>query len=61
MNDVNKIIELFGGLTAMAKALGHKHPTTVQGWKDSNRIPPWRELEIKAAAKRLKLKIEESA
>lgn len=35
----------------MAKALGHKNPTTVQGWKNANRIPPWRFHEISEAAK----------
>lgn len=61
MKNVNKIIELFGGLTAMSRALGHKHPTTVQGWKESNRIPSWREHEINAAAKKLKIKLKDLA
>lgn len=33
------IIGKFGGLTALAKALGHRHPTTVQGWKKRGFIP----------------------
>lgn len=36
---VDFIIERFGGLTALAKALGHEHPTTVQGWKGRGVIP----------------------
>lgn len=34
-----KIIEKFGGISQLAKALGHEHPTTVQGWKARGRIP----------------------
>lgn len=37
--NVAAIIEKFGGLTALARALGHKHPTTVQGWKDRGLVP----------------------
>ena len=33
------VIESFGGLTRFAKALGHTHVTTVQGWKDRGAIP----------------------
>lgn len=50
MTYVETIISKFGGLRAMAKALGHKHPTTVQGWKVSGRIPSWRMAEIREAA-----------
>lgn len=35
----------------MARSLGHKNPTTVQGWKESGRIPHWRFHEIEQAAK----------
>jgi len=48
--DVKDIIEKFGGLAAMARALGHKNVTTIQGWRDSNRIPPWRHHEVMVAA-----------
>lgn len=53
MSNAQHIIERFGGLTKMAKALGHKHVTTVQGWKNSGKIPSYRIFEIEAAAKRL--------
>jgi hypothetical protein len=33
------IIELFGGVNAMSRILGHKHPTTVSGWKKRGYIP----------------------
>ena len=51
MENVDLIINRFGGLSAMAKALDHKHPTTVQGWKKSGRIPSWRVHEVEEAAK----------
>lgn len=46
------IIGLFGGINAMARALGHRNASTVQGWKESGRIPRWRRLEVIAAAQR---------
>lgn len=47
------VIKRFGGLTALARALGHKYPTTVQGWRESGKIPPkqWPNIE-KAAFER---------
>ncbi len=36
---ISDIIERLGGLTELAKALGHKNPTTVQGWKVRDTIP----------------------
>lgn len=50
MNTAKSIIEAFGGLTKMARALGHKHCTTVQGWQKSGNIPDWRRDEIFRAA-----------
>lgn len=49
-----QVIESFGGLSATAKALAHKHVTTVQGWKTSG-IPKWRRPEIIEAAQRVKV------
>ena len=46
-----EVIAAFGGLSAAARALGHKHVSTVQGWQESGRIPSWRRPEIVAAAK----------
>jgi hypothetical protein len=51
------VLDAFGGLTATSRALGHRNPTTVQGWKQSGRIPPWRKSEIEAAAQRLGIKM----
>jgi hypothetical protein len=39
MTQAEHIIEIFGGKAAMAHALGHKHPTTVQGWQKRGFIP----------------------
>lgn len=33
------IIGLFGGVPNLAKALEHKHYSTVQGWKDRGKVP----------------------
>lgn len=46
-DDVDALVRRFGGLTAMARALGHAHPTTVQGWRERGAIPRWRIYEIR--------------
>lgn len=46
------IINAFGSVSKLAKALGHKNVTTVDGWKRNGRIPGWRKAEIIAAANR---------
>jgi len=53
MTQAEHIISKFGGLTALAKALGHKHPSTVQGWKSRGFIPPRHYPAIRNAAERL--------
>lgn len=47
-----EIINAFGSVSKLAKALGHKNVTTVDGWKRNGRIPDWRRSEIIAAAER---------
>lgn len=54
-----QVIEKFGGLTPMSTALGHKHCTTVQGWRDSGSIPDWRWPEIMQAAKQKGIDVSE--
>ncbi len=49
---IEKLIENFGGMSAMARLLGHKNPTTVQGWKQKKRIPEWRMKEILTVAEK---------
>lgn len=47
-----EIIEAFGSVSKLAKALGHKNVTTVDSWKRKGRIPDWRKREIIDAAER---------
>jgi hypothetical protein len=42
----------FGGMTALADALG-KRPSTVQRWMESGFIPPKYQAEIQSAAVRM--------
>lgn len=51
MRDLHNLIEQFGGVRPLSRALGHKHPTTVQSWKEAGHVPVWRIPEIKSAAK----------
>jgi|GEM_PF-5849063 len=52
---VEKIIGAFGGLSALARAMGHRNPTTVQGWRDRGCVPARQIPGVIAAAERLKL------
>lgn len=45
--DLEALVRRFGGLSAMARALGHAHASTVQGWRDRGAIPRWRIYEIR--------------
>ena len=49
---VDRIISRFGGLAPMARALGHRHPTTVQGWKARGVIPARQQSQVLEAARR---------
>ena len=51
MNPAERIIECFGGISALARALGHRHPTTVQGWRQRGVIPARRQADVLAAAR----------
>jgi hypothetical protein len=57
MNPAVAIIKKFGGMSALARALGHKHVTTVQGWRDSGRIPAKQQPLVLAAADRVGVRI----
>lgn len=52
-NIAELVIQAFGGLTKTSEACGHRHVTTVDGWRRSGRIPSWRRPELIAAADRL--------
>jgi hypothetical protein len=56
----SEIINAFGGVSKLAKALGHANVTTVDGWKRKGRIPHWRRLEIVDAAKREGVELPQS-
>lgn len=56
-NPAAKIIEKFGGLSALAKALGHKNSSTVQGWKERGLIPQKKWGAVLEAAKRAKVRV----
>jgi len=52
MTQAERIISKFGGLSKLADALGHKHPTTVQGWRGRGFVPTRQIQAVLAAAKR---------
>jgi TorA maturation chaperone TorD len=54
---VDAVIESFGGLSGLAKALGHAHVTTVQGWRDRGAIPVKHHARILEAAKSLGIRL----
>jgi len=47
---VFRIIDSYGGISSMARALGHAYPSTVQGWKARGAIPRWRINEIRSSS-----------
>ncbi|WP_395494525.1 carph-isopro domain-containing protein [Acetobacter sp. KSO5] len=49
-NPVKEIVSLFGGLKRMAAIMGHKNHSTIYGWVRAQRIPAWRDAELKKAA-----------
>lgn len=51
MTQAEHIISKFGGLAALAKALGHRHPSTVQGWKERGFVPAPQQQAVLDAAK----------
>ncbi|WP_139226849.1 carph-isopro domain-containing protein [Sphingomonas sp. OK281] len=48
---IRTIIARFGGIQPMAKKLGHRNHTTVQGWWERQTIPAHRFREVMAAAR----------
>lgn len=54
---VDVVISSFGGMTRLAKALGHTHVTTVQGWRDRGAIPVRQHPRILEAARRLGIQL----
>lgn len=58
MTQADRIIGRFGGVRALAGALGHKHPTTVHGWKDRGVIPSKQHQAIWDAAQEAGVRLE---
>ncbi|WP_405055331.1 carph-isopro domain-containing protein [Acetobacter senegalensis] len=56
-NPVREIVSLFGGLTKMASALGHRSHSTIYGWVRAGKIPDWRDGELREAQRRLGIEI----
>jgi hypothetical protein len=52
------VITRFGGISALANALRHKHPSTVQGWWTRNIIPAHQQANVLEAARDRELHIE---
>ena len=57
MMKARELIQAFGGLSKAAKAFGAPI-STVQHWENTDRIPPWRERDVRDAAKTYNIKIE---
>ncbi len=51
MSNIETVIEKFGGLSQMARSLGHQNPTTVQGWKERGVIPARQQARVLAMAR----------
>lgn len=60
MNIAASIIDKFGGINAMARALGHRNASTVQGWKATGFIPARRQSHVLETAQRLGLNVTPS-
>lgn len=53
MTQAEQIIAKCGGVNALARALGHKHPTTVSSWHRRGWIPARQQPVVLEAAKAL--------
>ena len=53
------VINILGGVNAAARLLGHRNPSTVQGWKESGFIPGRRQQEVLDAARAAGLPLTE--
>ena len=50
MSNARIIVARFGGIRSLARVLGHRNPTTVQGWVVRGYIPARRQQEVLEAA-----------
>lgn len=51
MSPAEKIITKFGGIKPMARLLGHRWPSRVQGWKEAGVIPARAQQDVLEAAR----------
>ena len=51
MSNARIIVARFGGIRSLARVLGHRNPTTVQGWVVRGYIPARRQQEVLVAAR----------
>lgn len=54
---IRDVIAAFGGISKLARRLGHKNPSTVQGWWERGVIPANRQRAVLEAAAQDGLKI----
>jgi len=57
MSEAREIIGRFGGISALARALGHRNATTVQGWAERGVIPIRQIPAVLTVAQRLGIAI----
>ncbi|MBB4316255.1 carph-isopro domain-containing protein [Roseospira marina] len=50
MTQAQHIVSKFGGVSALAGALGHRNPTTVSGWVQRGFIPARQQRRVLDAA-----------
>ncbi|WP_371306842.1 carph-isopro domain-containing protein [Azospirillum sp. TSA2s] len=53
MTQAEHIISKFGGVSALSRKLGHRHPTTVDGWRRRGWIPADQQPRVLAAGQGL--------
>lgn len=58
MTQAKRIIAKFGNMSNLARALGHRNVTTVQGWAERGYIPPRQHAAVWAAAKATGIEME---
>ena len=51
MSNARIIVARFGGIRSLARVLGHRNPTTVQGWVVRGYIPARRQQEVLEASR----------
>lgn len=55
------VIARFGGVAALARVLGHRHPTTVQQWWTKGSIPTARQQDLYLLARMMDIDLPAEA